>query len=309
MPVFNGEARISECITRLLAQDFADFELIISDNASTDSTPDLCASFARLDPRIIFERQKINQGANANFDWVAGKARGDLFMWAAHDDRHERSFISKCIAALDRANDAVLAAPDFIMCYPNGAAPTEHTYPDFLISHPDVVQRLRWIMGVGGWFAIYGLIRRAALARTRPMKSLEPTPAPGLGPDYRIIELAMLGPFVRVAEPLLEYYAHPPLSVDQLQKMLNPARHFKGVMSWWWIKDAWRMSGLHGFDLESRLRIEKEFWTRIRSSGSLRGELMRYNSHLRLAASRDRRWLYLANLWLERLLLGRGASK
>jgi glycosyltransferase involved in cell wall biosynthesis len=301
LPVFNGAAGISKSIEQLLTQDFADFELIISDNASTDATPDLCASFARLDDRILFKRQPNNMGSAANFDWVATKASGEFFMWAAHDDYHDRSFIKKCAAALDR-KEAVLAVPDFVMRRPDGRVAASYCYPDE-ISHPDVVRRLRWLLRAGVWMAIYGLIRRSALIRTRPMTALGSVPAPGLGSDYRLVELVMLGPLVRVPEPLFEYCVHQ-RTFDDLVASISPDSLLRGTMSWWWIRDVWRIGGRHGFDFASRIQIERECWASIRSREStLRGVLLGYNANLRRIARHEARWSYLGVLYLEWLLL------
>jgi glycosyltransferase involved in cell wall biosynthesis len=86
MPVFNGAKYIHQALDSLLAQTFRDFELIISDNASTDETGTICKSYAELDPRIRYVKQIENLGPSANFQFVLGQAKGEFFMWAAADD-------------------------------------------------------------------------------------------------------------------------------------------------------------------------------------------------------------------------------
>lgn len=86
MPVYNGEAHIREAIESLLAQTAIDFELIISDNASTDSTASICRAYASQDARIRYVRQAENLGAAENFIFVLRAARHEYFMWAACDD-------------------------------------------------------------------------------------------------------------------------------------------------------------------------------------------------------------------------------
>lgn len=86
MPVYNGAQYIREALDSLLAQTFTDFELIISDNASSDMTQGICEEYARRDSRIRYVRQGENKGAAANFRFVLDCARADLFMWAAYDD-------------------------------------------------------------------------------------------------------------------------------------------------------------------------------------------------------------------------------
>jgi len=301
-PVYNAEAGVAEAIRGFLAQDFDDFELIISDNASTDATPDICRSFMAMDDRIRFERQTKNIGANRNFDYVLTRARGEFFMWAAYDDHRDLSFISRCVAALDAAPGAVLVAPNVRFVYPEPQASQLYTYPEDFIS-PDVVRRLRAILRGGGWFAIYGLIRRGLLTRTRQMDGLGPTPSPGLGPDYRLVELALLGPFAHIAEPLFEYQMRQPEPIEVLARKLDPEGRFRGTMFGWWLKDLWRMTRRHGLELSLRLRIEAEYMASARAAGSLHTEFLRCNSAALRTARQNRQWLRTMHLLLEKCIV------
>lgn len=94
MPVYNGEPFIREALDSLLAQTFTDFELIISDNASTDGTEAICRDYAAKDKRIRYVRQAENRGAAANFQFVLDEAVGEYFMWAAADDVWDRQWIA-----------------------------------------------------------------------------------------------------------------------------------------------------------------------------------------------------------------------
>ena len=93
MPVFNGERTLLAALDSLLAQSFTDFELIISDNASTDQTESICREYAARDNRIRYVRQGTNIGAAANFKFVLAEARGEYFMWAACDDMRSPNFV------------------------------------------------------------------------------------------------------------------------------------------------------------------------------------------------------------------------
>jgi glycosyltransferase involved in cell wall biosynthesis len=86
LPVFNGERYLREAMDSLLGQSFRDFELIISDNASTDSTAEIIEEYQAIDSRITYIRQPENIGASANFLFVLRQAETKLFMWASHDD-------------------------------------------------------------------------------------------------------------------------------------------------------------------------------------------------------------------------------
>lgn len=93
MPVYNGERTVAAAIDSILRQTWAEWELVISDNASTDATATICLGFAGRDPRIRYLRQRENIGAAANFRKVLDESRGDFFMWAAADDLRSDDFI------------------------------------------------------------------------------------------------------------------------------------------------------------------------------------------------------------------------
>ncbi|HET6349260.1 MAG TPA: glycosyltransferase family 2 protein [Candidatus Krumholzibacteria bacterium] len=114
LPVYNGDAFLADAIDTLLAQTYRDFELIISDNASTDGTEAICRERAARDPRIRYVRHATNQGAMRNFNVVVEMARGEYFKWAAHDDMHEPTHVQRCVEALDRHADVVLACTKLI---------------------------------------------------------------------------------------------------------------------------------------------------------------------------------------------------
>jgi glycosyltransferase involved in cell wall biosynthesis len=109
LPVYNGEKYIAASIEALLGQTFEDFELIISDNASTDATPDICLDYAKADKRIRVIRQPRNLGLAPNHNVVRDAARGEFFKWAAADDLYGRDLFRSCVEALDRYPDVVLA--------------------------------------------------------------------------------------------------------------------------------------------------------------------------------------------------------
>lgn len=110
VPVFNGGEMLREALDGLLAQSFTDFEIVISDNASTDATPATCREFAARDARIRVLRQPTNVGPFPNFLATLDAARGEYFCWAAHDDLRAADFLALLVAALDAHPNAGLAA-------------------------------------------------------------------------------------------------------------------------------------------------------------------------------------------------------
>lgn len=109
MPVYNGEPFIREALDSLLAQTFTDFELIISDNASTDGTEAICREYAAKDARIQYVRQAANRGSTANFQFVLDEALGEYFMWAAADDEWLPKFIETTVNCLQTDESASMA--------------------------------------------------------------------------------------------------------------------------------------------------------------------------------------------------------
>ena len=108
IPVFNGERFIRESLDSLLAQDYANLEIIISDNASTDGTGDVCREYLHKEARICYYRNEINLGAVANFNRVLELSSGKYFMWASDHDLWEPGFVSRCVYVLETEADVVL---------------------------------------------------------------------------------------------------------------------------------------------------------------------------------------------------------
>ena len=102
MPVWNGARYIRRALDHILAQSFTDFELIISDNASTDATGEICQAYASADPRVRYVRQPRHMPAGENFQYVLFEARGQYFMWHAVDDWWREGFFERAAAILDR---------------------------------------------------------------------------------------------------------------------------------------------------------------------------------------------------------------
>ena len=110
LPVYNGGKYLREALDSLLVQTFTDFELIVSDNASTDETQGICEEYARLDRRIRYVRQPKWISAFDNFQYCLNEGQGKYFMWAAVDDYHPSNFIEQLVSCLEKNPKAVLAS-------------------------------------------------------------------------------------------------------------------------------------------------------------------------------------------------------
>ena len=166
LPVYNGERFLEESIDSLLAQTFKDFELIISDNASTDSTEAICRSYAARDKRIRYFRNSENLGAARNFNLVFELAKGEYFKWASHDDLCHPDFLARSVEVFDRD-------PEVVLCYSRTTHIDEEGRPIMTwesrskLASPAPVDRFREVIyGGGNYGPSFGLIRADVLRRT-----------------------------------------------------------------------------------------------------------------------------------------------
>ncbi|SHL21987.1 Glycosyl transferase family 2 [Pseudonocardia thermophila] len=196
LPVFNGEDYLAEALESLLAQTFTDFELIISDNASTDGTEQICRRYAARDPRVHYVRQPRNLGISANHNVLVALARGTLFKWAGHDDLFDPDLLRRCVQLLDEHPDAVLATAWTAVIDENGeVTDVVDQYPADSDS-PRAAARYRGLLRAISGDDDYGVIRTAALRSTGL-----------LGSYYHadralVLELSLIGRFLRIPEPL-----------------------------------------------------------------------------------------------------------
>ncbi|HZF16509.1 MAG TPA: glycosyltransferase family A protein [Steroidobacteraceae bacterium] len=169
MPVYNGERWLATTIDSLRRQTFADFELIISDNASEDQSAAICLRHAAEDARIRYLRQPSNIGANRNYLAVLREARGPYFKWASSNDLCAPEFLERCVTLLDRRPDAVLACPRtalFQQVIADAIAyecDVEVEEDDPALRFAGVLQRMRLNNSFNG------ILRTAALRRALPM--------------------------------------------------------------------------------------------------------------------------------------------
>ncbi len=202
LPVYNGQTYLSESLDALLGQSYRDFELIISDNASTDRTEEICRRYAAIDSRIRYIRQPRNIGAAPNHNLVFRQARAELFKWASHDDLYGRDLLARCVEALDQHPDAVLSHAH--MAIINGAGTITQQYDYALATNsPDAPERFRSLLFSDGGDDLYGVMRADVLRRVAPHGSYH-----NAGRKLAA-ELGLHGPFHQVPELLYFRRDHP----------------------------------------------------------------------------------------------------
>ena len=200
MPVFNGERFIAETIDSILAQTFGDFELIISDNASTDGTEKISRNYVDADARIRYVRNRENLGAAYNYNQSFHLSSGEYFKWACHDDLLRPEFLERCVEVLDRDPLTVVAYTGWAAIDDAGEPlqVPEPRYPPWRADSPDPVKRTRFTFRMERRppSAIYGLFRADALRRTGLYR-----PTHG-GDHIMMAEISLYGPLREVPEVL-----------------------------------------------------------------------------------------------------------
>ncbi len=196
MPAYNDEKYLPRALESLLAQDFSDFELIISDDASTDASPDICMDYASRDTRIRYYRNYANLGGIKNYNRVFNLSQGEYFMWAAPDDWWHPSCISHCLEVLRSDSSVVLAYPQTVKTDDYGNQYGIMHAPWDTRGYPPVFRFYASIMGFAVGNMIHGLIRADALRKTRLHRNTL------RGDMILLSELSLLGAFTHIPEPL-----------------------------------------------------------------------------------------------------------
>jgi glycosyltransferase involved in cell wall biosynthesis len=202
LPVYNGANYLAESFEALLGQSYGDFELIISDNASTDSTPDICQHYAQQDSRIRYFRQPRNIGLAPNHNFAVEQARAELFKWASNDDLYARDLLERCVDALNDNPDVVLAHSWTAMIDGSGAVTKATEYP-LATASPRAPDRFRSLLFDDGGDDDGGVIRTKVLRQTAMKESYHHA-------DRTIIaELSLYGRFYQVPDWLYFRRDHP----------------------------------------------------------------------------------------------------
>jgi glycosyltransferase involved in cell wall biosynthesis len=209
MPVYNGEKYIASAIESILAQDYPDIELIITDNCSEDRTAEICKEFAARDDRVRYVRNPRNLGAAPNYNRGFELATGEYLKWCAHDDKISPNYVSACVAALEADPEASLAFGSTI-CIDLEGNEFEGMDSDETpaILNDDASERYYRAITLGGTcFPIFGVFRMDMLKRSTLHRSY-------YGSDRALIaEAALLGKVLRVEEAVFYNREHPSRSI------------------------------------------------------------------------------------------------
>ncbi|WAL62608.1 glycosyltransferase family 2 protein [Thermocoleostomius sinensis] len=252
LAVYNGETYLQETLDSILEQTFTDFELIISDNASTDRTVEICQDYAARDSRIRFYQNDRNRGACWNQNRVYELARGEYYKLAAHDDLCAPTFLARCVEVLDQHPDVVVCYPQTLIIneqgeiqtqYPDGKLignPNKHARPwqswlspligdgQLHLDSPCPSVRFRDIVcELGKCHPIFGLIRVSALKQTPGLQAY--SHADGV----LLARLALLGTFYQVPEVLFFSREHPQQSSQRYRNRQKGGHDYHAYNVWW----------------------------------------------------------------------------
>jgi glycosyltransferase involved in cell wall biosynthesis len=294
MPTYNAQGSIAAAVGFLLAQDFGDFELIVSDNASTDGTWDVLQQLAAEDRRIVLMRQAINVGANGNYSAVARRARGRYFKWASSNDWCAPSFLSRCIERLEREPSVVLVAPRTRLFEGNLDNGADYD-ADFAFTDPDPTRRFAQVYSkLRLNNVLNGVVRKQALDRTRLIEHYR-------GADVVLVaHLALMG----TIELIEEHLFGRSMSLESATAMLSDEgirRHHDPADSWHALfPSLYYVAGSARSVMSSPLGARD----RMRALSTV-AHLLRWRSHsLRLELEDARDWLVNR----QRRALRRGAA-
>jgi glycosyltransferase involved in cell wall biosynthesis len=230
LPVYNGERYLSKALDSLLNQDFKDFELIISDNGSTDQTEAICRAAAVKDERIRYIRNDENRGATWNFRRVLELSEGEFFKYAAYDDECYPTMLGRCMEAI------IAGGPSVALVYTQSEVIDETSkvvprdgsprWDGIATSARNASVRLWHVL----WWvlhgqATYGVIRSSFLRQLRPC-------GPVADDWVRLAQLAMLGKIVEVPEVLFRLRRHSANSWNGTNTIKQVLQWHNPEMSW-----------------------------------------------------------------------------
>src|SRR6185503_10227654 len=199
LPVRNGAKTLEGVVASVLAQDHDNLELVISDNASTDGTEQLCRELAARDPRIVYVRQPTNVGLLNNFAEVTRRARGAFLRWIGDDDWLAPSYVSRCLAVFAADSRLTLVTTQIDYVRPDGTTYTQ-PYSGTTFRSDDPIQRFEGLLAflTSGSFAVdplYALARRSSLASIARRTMIRED-------EVFAAKLALAGPWGHVPEVL-----------------------------------------------------------------------------------------------------------
>lgn len=203
VPVYNGEAFLEEALRSIAGQTWQDYEVVISDNASTDRSREICLAHAAVDPRISYHRNDVNIGGDRNQNRCFELSVGSYFLGLAHDDRLEPAYVERAVAVLDGEPSVVFCHSRTRIIDERGVttgAQEEHAFSDSALPHV----RLRdAICDAQSVVVGFGMMRSSVLRQTPLFKPYPSSDA------FLQADLALRGRLYEIPEVLFNRRLHP----------------------------------------------------------------------------------------------------
>ena len=224
VPVRNGGKFLRVALESVHNQTYKNLQVIISDNCSEDETPAIVAEYLARDPRFIYVRQLQALTAIQNFGFVLGEARGEFFMWAAHDDTRSNDYVETLVDGVSSDASALLAFGDLLTTGVIGQSGTALEF-EFSTAGLGWFRRMRKTAFIQ-CFHIYGVWRTNALKQI-------PMPTNSWWTDLPLmLTAAKIGHFKYVAGPRFVYYEVPKTALQRAQYQDNKSQ-FSQLGSIW----------------------------------------------------------------------------
>ncbi len=206
MPSYNHEKFVSEAIESVLGQDFEDLELIIVDDASTDTSRQIIQKYAMEDARVRVILHETNCGIAKTMNDGIAAAKGKFLSDTASDDVWMKDKLSKTLAVLESDEDLVVWTEAEII--DENGQPVGSTWTEFTNTVYDVEAKKTgdtFHDHLGRWEQLIGsyILKRANLGDIRYDETLK------YANDYKLsLELAAKYTFYFIPEPLTQYRIH-----------------------------------------------------------------------------------------------------
>ena len=278
LPVYNGEDYLAEAIASVLGQTFPDFELVISDNASTDRTSEICRDYASSDSRVRYVRNERNVGAPKNYDLSWERCSGQYFKWLAHDDKLKPGYLAATVSALE-------SNPDLVLC---------HSVVEYIDEHGEQLGFYRSvakdcggrdpaerfaavILRIHTCVDFFGLMPRKVTENSLLHQCFR-------GADRAFLaQVALRGPFLQLEEPLVQMRQHPGQysQIENFREQLkfnNPAATHKHELSilrlYRCYRDLVQNESLSELERDACRKVLRRFWLQGWTSARLMAELL-----------------------------------
>jgi len=114
IPVRNGELTLERCLNSIVKQSISQYEIIVVDNSSNDSTPDIVRSFSSSDPRIVYRFEPRRGRGPARAEGIR-VSRGSVLAWTDADCEVPTDWLERIIEPIMKSGEGVVQGNEDLM--------------------------------------------------------------------------------------------------------------------------------------------------------------------------------------------------